>query len=100
MQGYYLMYLIIFLLVIFLIVRYIVLNKISPADELFRKGLKNENNGNYDEAIMVYEQALKEAERTKWHHGLKVKLIEKLNVLRTVSSYQKSQDFIRQNGSK
>ena len=61
--------------------------------ELFCEGLKNENDGHFDEAIINYENALNEVKKNRFHRDLKSKIIQKLKVLYTISEYQKNIQF-------
>ena len=99
MPLYYFVYLIILLAAFFLLVRYIIQRKTSLPIQLFIKGLRTENSGNFDEATISYENALNEVKKIRFHHSLKNKIIEKLKVLRTVKRYEKDQNFIRENNS-
>ena len=99
MPLYYFVYLIILLAAFFLLVRYIIQRKTSLPIQLFIKGLRTENSGNFDEATISYENALYEVKKIRFHHSLKNKIIEKLKVLRTVKRYEKDQNFIRENNS-
>ena len=67
--------------------------------QLFIKGLRTENSGNFDEATISYENALNEVKKIRFHHSLKNKIIEKLKVLRTIKTYKKDQNFVRENNS-
>ena len=63
--------------------------------ELFSEGLKNENDGHFDEAIINYENALNEVKKNRFHRDLENKIIQKLKVLYTVSEYKKNIQFTR-----
>jgi len=63
--------------------------------ELFVEGLKYENNGHFDEAIINYENALSEVQKNRFHRDLKSKIIQKLKVLHTISEYKKNFQFTR-----
>ena len=63
--------------------------------ELFVEGLKYENDGHFDEAIINYENALSEVGKNRFHQDLKNKIIQKLKVLRTIIEYKKNIQFIR-----
>ena len=99
MPLYYFLYLIILLVAFFLLVRYIIQRRTSLPIQLFIKGLRTENSGNFDEAAISYENALNEVKKIRFHHSLKNKIIEKLKVLRTIKTYKKDQNFIRENNS-
>ena len=63
--------------------------------ELFVEGLKNENDGYFDEAIINYENALTQVKTSRFHRDLKNKLIQKLTVLHTIIEYKKNIQFVR-----
>jgi len=63
--------------------------------ELFVEGLKYENDGHFDEAIINYENALSEVKKNRFHRDLENKIIQKLKVLYTISEYQKNTQFTR-----
>jgi hypothetical protein len=63
--------------------------------ELFVEGLKYENNGHFDEAIINYENALSEVRKNRFHGDLKNKIIQKLKVLHTIIEYKKNIQFTR-----
>ncbi len=99
MPVYYFIYLIMLLAGFFFLVRYIIQKKNSLPTQLFFKGLRTENSGNFDEATISYENALKEVKKVRFQHSLKNKIIEKLKVLRTIETYKKDQNFIREDNS-
>ena len=63
--------------------------------ELFVEGLRYENDGHFDEAIINYENALSEVKKNRYHGDLKSKIIQKLKVLHTIIEYRKNIQFIR-----
>ena len=63
--------------------------------ELFVEGLRYENDGHFDEAIINYENALSEVKKNKFHRDLENRIIQKLKVLHTISEYRKNIQFIR-----
>jgi hypothetical protein len=78
------------LAIIFLVIRSLVLRKKHISVELFAKALQNENSGQYEEAVVLYENALSEVEKIKFHSGLRAKIVEKLKLLHTIVDYQNS----------
>jgi hypothetical protein len=68
--------------------------------ELFVEGLKYENDGHFDEAIINYENALSEVKKNRFHRDLENKIIQKLKVLYTISEYKKNTQFIRKMAAK
>ena len=63
--------------------------------ELFVEGLRYENDGHFDEAIINYENALSEVKKNKVHRDLENRIIQKLKVLHTISEYKKNIQFTR-----
>lgn len=77
------------------IISSLLLKKKDLPVELFVEGLRYENDGHFDEAIINYENALSEVKKNRFHGDLKNKIIQKLKVLHTVSEYKKNIQFIR-----
>jgi len=63
--------------------------------ELFVEGLRYENDGHFDEAVINYENALSEVKKNRFHRALENKIIQKLKVLHTISEYRKNIQYIR-----
>jgi len=63
--------------------------------ELFMKALKNENKGKFEEAVITYETALMEFNKSTFHREFKNKIMGKIKLLHTVIEYQKNTHFIR-----
>ncbi|HEU4860449.1 MAG TPA: hypothetical protein VFT15_11450 [Chitinophagaceae bacterium] len=82
-------------LIVVSIISSLFLKKKNLPVELFVEGVKYENNGHFDEAIINYQNALAEMERNRFHNNLKNKIIQKLKVLNTILEYQKSLQFTR-----
>ena len=56
--------------------------------EYFAEGLRNENDGLFEAAVLDYENALREQEKLRFRdEQLTAKIIEKLKVLHTTISY-------------
>lgn len=77
------------------IIRSLFLKKKNLPVELFVEGLKYENNGHFNEAIINYENALAEVKKNRFRNHLKNRIIQKLKVLQTIIEYQKSLQFTR-----
>ena len=71
----------------------IFLRKKNLPAELFTEGLKYENDGHFDEAIINYENALSEIKKNRFHRDMENRIIQKLKVLYTISEYQKNIQF-------
>ncbi len=86
-------FLIIFMLVTLLIltIRFIIWPKKSIPDKLFIEALRNENSGYFEEAVITYETALHEVEKSRFHsNSMRNMIIEKLKVLHTNIEYKNS----------
>ena len=82
-------------LLIATIISSLFLKKKNLPVELFVEGLKYENDGHFDEAIINYENALSEVKKNKFHRDLENRIIQKLKVLYTISEYKKNIQFTR-----
>jgi hypothetical protein len=69
------------------LIRYFSLRKKNIAVQLFIAALKDENSGNFEEAKITYENALKEVKKIKFNNSLEIKIVEKLKLLHTVIDY-------------
>lgn len=56
---------------------------------LFKAGLKEENTGRFQAAIVQYELALEQAEKKGFDKSLRRLINEKLKVLHTINEYEK-----------
>jgi len=83
------------ILILFIIISIFLRKKNLPVT-LFVEGLKDENNGHFEEAVVNYENALNEVKKSKFHKGLEDKIIQKLKVLHTIIEYQHQLGFTRQ----
>jgi hypothetical protein len=77
------------------ITSFLFLKKKNLPVELFSEGLKYENDGHFDEAIINYENALSEVIKNRFHRDLENKIIQKLKVLHTIIEYRKNIQFTR-----
>ena len=87
MQLYYYPFLVIAVLTVFLFIRYFVVRKKNVPVRLFAEALKNENSGQFAEAVITYQNALEEVKKIRFHGNLKSKIVGKLKVLNTVIEY-------------
>ena len=99
MATYYLIYFIFILGGSFFLLRHFLLRKNSASMELFMDANKAENRGDYLQAVTTYENALREANKSKFHGHLKTIILEKLKVLQTVRTYQNNLAFVRKGNS-
>jgi hypothetical protein len=73
---------------VFFLGRFLMRRKRNFPAGLFAEALKNENNGEYGKAVLAYEIALKEMNKTRFHAELKLKITGKLKVLHTIIEYE------------
>lgn len=90
----YLQFIMIALLIASIVSSLFLKKKDVPA-ELFVEGLKYENSGHFEEAIINYENALHEVRKNRFQSNMKNRIIQKLKVLHTIIEYKKSFLFIR-----
>jgi hypothetical protein len=58
--------------------------------ELFRIGLREENNGQFESAVISYKNALKEKERSKSNRDIRMAIAQKVKVLHAVIEYNRN----------
>jgi hypothetical protein len=90
----YLISIMIIALIIF-VINSVFLKKKNLSDQLFLEGLKQENNGHFEEALINYENALDEVKKSNNHSDLEIEIKQKLKVLHTIIEYKNSIGFIR-----
>jgi hypothetical protein len=95
MTFYQLLPFIMITLLIIFIVSSIILRKKNLHVTLFFEGLKYENNGYFEEAVVNYENALDEVKKKKFHSDLEGTIIQKLKVLHTIIEYQNGLSYTR-----
>ena len=72
------------------LIHYFLRRKKDISLKLFFEALKNENNGQLDAAVIVYESALQEITKNRFRSSsLKNKIIGKLKTLRAYIEYEK-----------
>ncbi len=89
----YIILFIVLILVIYYFIRARVLRRKTMPVRLFFEALKNENSGEFEVAVNIYNEALIEAKRLRGHNDLEYKIIEKLKLLNTVIAYRKGFEF-------
>jgi len=98
MQNYYYIFSIMLIALILILFRSFIARKKSIPVTLYTEALRNENSGHFEEALVRYENALKEVQKEKFQRGnLKNKIVDKLKVLHTIIEYKSSLQFIRPN---
>jgi len=96
MAFYSYIFLLMILSIIILLFRTLILWKKSVPVELFVEALRNENNGNFEEAVITYETALSKSKKTwVFSNSLENKIIEKVKVLHTIIDYKNNLRFTR-----
>ena len=90
----YLPFIMIALLIVSIISSLFLKKKDLPV-EFFVEGLRYENDGHFDEAIINYENALSEVKKNRFHRALESRIIQKLKVLHTINEYRKNIQYIR-----
>jgi hypothetical protein len=91
MTTYYYILSPIMLLLLFLMLRSYFLRKKNLPGQLFAEALRNENSGQYEQAVVTYTNALQEVQKARFRDShLKNKILEKLKVLNTAIEYQKN----------
>lgn len=83
------------LLLIILSIRSYLLRSSKLSKELFSEALRNENRGMFEAAVIGYQSALNEANKTRFHLNLKNRIIEKLSLLNAFIEYNNNLRFIR-----
>ena len=87
-------FVIIMLPLVFLLIRWVVPPKKNVPAELFAEALRNENEGDYEAALIAYENALQEVKKNRFYSSsMKNKIVEKLKVLNTVIAYKNNSQF-------
>lgn len=78
---------------IVILVRRVVPRKKNVPGELFAEALRNENKGEYEAALIAYENALNEVKKNRFYSSsMKNKIVEKLKVLNTVIAYKNNSE--------
>jgi hypothetical protein len=84
------------LVIIITIVSTVALRGKTIPVKLFFEAVKNENKGDFEAAIISYENALNEVKKGKLHDSnLENKIIEKIKVLHTAIDYQNNLQYTR-----
>ena len=81
---------------IILIIGSILAKKQTLPVKLFIEAQKNENDGDFEQAVITYESALEEIRKFRFHGSLKNRIIDKLKVLHTSIEYKNNLQFIRE----
>ncbi|HZF64091.1 MAG TPA: hypothetical protein VEZ55_06400 [Chitinophagaceae bacterium] len=84
---------------LFLIIRFFFLRSNFLPTKMFIQALKAENDGQFEEATVLYENALVEVKKIRFHLVLQKKIADKLKLLMTIKKYNSCQHFIRESNS-
>lgn len=95
MPVYYYFLMIVGLSILFVIIRSWALQRKNIPIELYIKALQNENNGNFEQALISYESALNEVNKIRFHRNFRHKITEKIKLLHTLIDYKNSFHIIR-----
>lgn len=88
--------LVMIVIITILVISSILVKKKSLPVKLFIEAQKNENDGQFEEAVVTYESALDEVKKVRFHGSLKNRIINKLKVLHTAIEYKNNLHFTRQ----
>jgi len=80
---------------VWFIIRSLILRKKNIPVELYVKALQNENTGDFEQALLIYESALNEVKKIRFHGSLKNKIIAKIRLLHTLIEYKNSFHIVR-----
>ncbi|MEI9909273.1 MAG: hypothetical protein WDO71_06215 [Bacteroidota bacterium] len=95
MPFYYSFFLIMVLSLVIFMIRTLILRKRNVPVELFLEALRNENSGHFEEAVITYENALSAVGKSRFNSYLRIRINEKLKVLRTIIEYKNNLHIIR-----
>lgn len=79
-----------FLIILIAVILFITFKKRNDHTELYSLGVRNENDGNYSQALRNYEDALKEVRKLKLEKHFGTKIAERIKILRTTIDYEKN----------
>ncbi len=89
MLNYYLTISILLFAATALLTWYLLRRTKSNSEKIFKAALCDENSGEFKAAIEQYETALTETEKNSFDDHLRSRIIEKLKVLHTITTYEK-----------
>ena len=88
MPFYYYIFLFVLVLIILIVLLFLIAIRKNACDLLFMEGLKQENLGHLNEAVIIYEEALIQTGKFKFRRNFKHKIISKIRVLHTLIEYE------------
>jgi hypothetical protein len=89
------LFLLIISMILTLVIVFVAHYKKNSHTELYREGVRNENDGRYLLALQNYEDALSEIKKLKLDNKFGVKIAERIKILRTFIDYEKNSQAIR-----
>lgn len=95
MTLFYFTLLSLILLVIIHFVRSFLRRNKNTSVEFFSEALRNENDGDYESAVINYEFVLNKFKKNKFDNIIRNKAIEKLKVLHAIIEYKNNLRFTR-----
>ena len=95
MPAYNYIFIVVVVLTILFLVRIYFSRKRSLPVQLYMEALKNENSGDLEAAIRIYNNALIEAQKLRGQGDLETRIIAKLKLLNTVIAYRNGFQFHR-----
>ncbi len=86
------MYLLLLILPVFggILIFLFILYKKNSHTELYSEGVRNENDGLYNQALHNYEDALSEIRKLNTHDKFGEKIAQRIKILRTTMDYEKN----------
>ena len=88
MVFYYYVYLSILVIIIFIVIIFLKSIWKNANDLLFIEGVKQENLGHFEDAVIIYEKILSEISKLKFQNKFKHKIAGKIKVLHTMMEYE------------
>jgi hypothetical protein len=96
MPVYYYFLPIVFLGTAVIAIHFFILQRKNIPFELYSEALKNENDGQFEAAVITYRTALDEVKKARFgNSSLRNRILEKLKVLHTNIAYRNSFEFKR-----
>lgn len=96
MSSTFFLVLIISLALICLVVLIYLWHKQNAHTELYSEGVRNENDGQYEQALHNYEDALNEIRKLRLSKRFGTKIVARIKVMRTLINYEKGFQRSRQ----
>jgi outer membrane protein assembly factor BamD (BamD/ComL family) len=88
-SSLYLLFFVLPVILSILIILFII-NKKNSHTELYSEGVRNENEGRYNQALRNYEGALAEIRKLRMNRKFGKKIAERIKILQTTINYEKN----------